>query len=157
MAEVDDELGMGGDGDGDVGGEELGGFEGDKAVDTDIVGETGVGEDVAVEGDGLAGESFEAVGDEAEGEAACAADGSEAFSADEAAQEGFEGDGALEVIGQAKGLDREGGVTAGALVARYASEGLGEIASFCVSPRGFWCLGMPGTFGIGAKGELLHR
>lgn len=157
MAEVDDELGMGGEGDGDVGGEELGGFEGDKAVDTDVVGEVGVGEDVAVEGDGLAGESFEAVGDEAEGEAAGAADGSEAFTVGEAAQEGFEGDGALEVIGEAKGLDREGGVTAGALVARHASEGLGEIASFCVSPRGFGRLGMPDTRGIGAEGELLHR
>jgi hypothetical protein len=37
MAEVEDELGMGSDGDGDFAREILGSIEGDKAIDTDIV------------------------------------------------------------------------------------------------------------------------
>jgi len=87
MAEIDDELRMGGEGDGDVGGEELGAFEGDKAVDADIVGETSVGEDATMETDGLTGESFEPVGDETEGKGEGTADGAQAFSIEKAAQE----------------------------------------------------------------------
>jgi hypothetical protein len=53
MTEVDDELRMGGECDGDVGWEELGALEGGKAVDTDIVGEAHLGENATMEAYGL--------------------------------------------------------------------------------------------------------
>jgi hypothetical protein len=157
MAEIDDELRMGGEGDGDIGGEELGAFEGDKAVDADIVGETGVGEDATMETDGLTGESFEPVGDETEGKGEGTADGAQALPIEEAAQERVQGDGMLEVIGETEGLGRKGGVTARALVALHPSKGLGMIASFCMGPSCCRRLGMPDACRIGTEGKVLHR
>jgi hypothetical protein len=61
MAEVEDELGVSGDGDWDFGGEELGGIEGDKAIDTDIIGGFAQGEDEGMECECLASEAVDAV------------------------------------------------------------------------------------------------
>ncbi len=55
MAEVEDELGMGSDGDGDFAREILGSIEGDKAIDTDIVIPRSGCKALGMQGDCLAG------------------------------------------------------------------------------------------------------
>ena len=81
MAEVEDELGMGSDGDGDFAREILGSIEGDKAIDTDIVIPRSGCKADAVQGDCLAGKPIDAIGQEVEGDCEVAAHGSEAFAA----------------------------------------------------------------------------
>jgi hypothetical protein len=81
MAEVEDELGMGSDGDGDFAREILGSIEGDKAIDTDIVIPRSGCKADAVQGDCLAGKPIDAIGQEVKGDCEVAAHGSEAFAA----------------------------------------------------------------------------
>jgi hypothetical protein len=104
MAEVEDELGVCGEGDGDFAREILRGIKGDKAVDTDIVITDSASEAGGVECEGLASEPFDAVGKETEGDREVAAHSSEAFAGREAREDIGQGERTLDIVGERESL-----------------------------------------------------
>lgn len=75
MGEGEDELALGADSDGTIVGEILGAIETDKAIDAHGFGGVGVGAESMMEGEGLAAEASDAIGDGAEGDHEVAGEG----------------------------------------------------------------------------------
>ena len=99
MAEVEDELGMGSDGDGDFAREILRGIEGDKAIDTDIVIPSSCCKALGMEGDRLPAKPIDAIGQKLVGDAKVAAHGPETFAAHKTPHNVAEAHRPLHIVG----------------------------------------------------------